>query len=152
MDPRLQYLEIGAGLGEFIPYLIESLKGKLTKKPIIIDFADHFLMLDMLWEARKLGLGSLRNDRLETLINRATIVLDKDRVSFINLRLGQALQLHPELETSADVIVDQCGAILYILNERQTLEGVDTLDLGEAIKQLERRLLKKGGMLIIDPP
>ena len=47
ISPKLQYVEVGAGLGALIPSLVSGFDGKL-RPPVIIDPANYLVMKEML--------------------------------------------------------------------------------------------------------
>jgi len=142
INPKLQYLEVGAGLGGFIPYLVNEWSQILTSKPIVIDPADYRLMANMLRYAKQLNLGVGIGKRLDELIKRAEIIIDPGKVYLVNTRLGEALRSVPELQAIADVVIDLLGPVNYPSSE---FHGHDT-DIEDRILEMEKILLKPNGI------
>ena len=142
MDVRrgTQFVEIGAGLGGFIPYII----GKTRRKPIVIDFANYRLMKLMLTFAKSLNLGKNVDKRLDVLIGRCELVTDPKKVRLINLQLSQALRQNPDLRGIADVLVDHYGAHQY-----PVVETSPRWDAKQRISELEKSLLKRSAIHLV---
>ena len=127
-------IEVGAGLGEFIPLLTK--KG-YTPIPIVIDPFNYVLAQAMLECIAEEVEGVHRNE-LDDLSERIRVILDRGRVRLINMKLGDALQHHMWLHEYADLVVDNFGPSYW-----NRTENVNK----ETIEQLELQLLKKGGLL-----
>lgn len=141
INSNLQYVEIGAGLAEFIPNMVQ--RYSMLHRPIIIDPADYTLMKAMMQHAKNLDIGERMHERLETLIKRCDVILDPSKVRLINAFLGQAMHKF-DLDGIADVVIDHCGATLYKFTEYAEEDEV---------REFERRLLKPNGILrIISSP
>lgn len=145
LNPKFQYIGVGAGLGAFIPRLLKKLKQSSNSyhKPIVIDFADYNVMKSLLLEAdsllprlehRLLGF-SLLELRVNELIDRCELMLG-DEVVLYNMHVCEAVNHHKELLHSADVVVDHIGAVSYATNKKQVLE-------------CEGKLLKHKGELLV---
>lgn len=135
VDNSMQYMEIGAGLGDFIPKLILESQGKLEKRPIVIDPANYQVMQQMLEESLNFTLPGYIQNRLSTLKKNCEIIRDPSRVNLINNDLRYALMNHPELAGRADIIVDNAGALFY-------------MHPNTCPESLERKLLKSNGSLL----
>ncbi|HLD79426.1 MAG TPA: hypothetical protein VJA18_02605 [Candidatus Nanoarchaeia archaeon] len=130
IDPSLVYVEVGAGLGEFIPAVVQK---NPKEKPIVIDPADYRLMLDMLQFAELLPLAEQTKQKLRIYQERCKTILNPHKVRLVSSQLENVFDLNPELEGVADVVVDHFGALFYNYRQRPGLED------------LERRLLKANG-------
>ena len=137
INPLLQYLEVGAGLGEFTPLVVRN---NPINKPIVIDPANYPLMLDLLRSAYKKNLKRELKERIGVLQERCETLLNPHKVNLINLTLEQALEQHPELNGIADVVVDNFGAIHYSSYTKE--------ERRQAIFR-ERRLTKSGRRVYI---
>lgn len=147
INPDCQYLEIGAGLGGFIPHVVECMR-RSSPRPIVIDQADYVLMKEMLQEASMMDLGQEISERLQVLIQRCDLYLDPSKVRLVNTTLGQAVKQHPDLKEVADVVVQESGANLYPLTEKCAGDRVTYEGLERRISRFERYLLKKEGRLL----
>jgi len=140
IDSRAQYVEVGAGLGGFIPGLVNIYFGSEFPKPIVIDPADYSVMRDMIHFAKGLdfhySFSDVINDRLSLLEYRCGVYMDSSRVCLVNMNLGDALLAFPGLEGSADFVIENTGPVCYSFTEE------------EDILKLEERLLKKGGQVL----
>ncbi|MEK6900097.1 MAG: hypothetical protein AABX05_03150 [Nanoarchaeota archaeon] len=136
IDPSLQYLEIGAGMGELTPHIV---KHQPLKKPIVIDPANYLLMMDMLKFAYQLHIDKQLKEKISILHKRCRVITDPDKVNLINGPLEEALSQHPELEGIADVVIDNYGAVLY--------SGLWASQHQQTIT-LEKKLLKSDGVHI----
>ena len=136
-DPKKQYCEIGPGLGEYIPFLVEKFNRYSDAiKPLAIDLVNYDNIIEMLNYAVDEGLTSseyLEQEAIK-LIERAEIITNPKKVKLINKPLGQALKDHPELLGTVDDVVDNWGATLY----NEISEGIS---IGQ-MKLLEKSLLK----------
>jgi len=147
INPNFQYLEIGAGLGEFTPFIADALHGRLKSRPIVIDLADYELMKDMMARARELDISDAMKRYLSTLILRAQTILDPSKVDLINTPLSNTLKLRPDLEGIADFAVDLFGAVNYYNVEIGNMEVSSRIELERKISELERRFVKPGGQI-----
>ncbi len=145
INPDFQYLEIGAGLGEFTPFIANALHGRIKSRPIVVDLADYELMKDMMTHARELDIGDSMRRYLSTLILRAQTILDPSRVDLINTSLSNALKLRPDLEGIADFAVDLFGAVNYYNIEIGNTGISSRIELERKISELERKFVKPGG-------
>ena len=143
VNPKFQYVEVGAGLGGWITSLIDKI-GKNSPKPIVIDMADYRLIQAMLRYSKTLDLG-LHQERLDILCDRVDSYLSDDRIRLINLSLGEALESEKSLNGCADVVVDCCGAVSYPLTEPVGDQLTDRNKLRRSVLELENKLLKPTG-------
>lgn len=148
INPVFQYIEVGAGLAEFIPSIISEWNGKLLHMPIIIDPADYQLMQDMLLHAKDIYVDKPVKERLEVILERASIILDPTKVRLVNTTLGQALLRYSWLEEIANVVIDFNGANMYFEPYDRCSTGVANMELESRMKNLERWLLKPRGVLL----
>ncbi|MBR9683818.1 hypothetical protein GOV03_04740 [Candidatus Woesearchaeota archaeon] len=120
IEPYKQYLEIGSGLGEFMPDLVKQLAPD-SPKPIVIDYVDYHLLMGMIDYSKNLSLSKEINKRCEVLIDRASTILNPKKVTLITSPVEHFL-LDEENFGIADVIMDHFAASLYSheksLNER----------------------------------
>lgn len=114
INPSLQYVEVGAGLGEFIPRIIRRFGDSLVSRPIVVDPAKYEVMYSLLDFARKLETNTLMYDKLGELKDRCEIILDNKKVRLVNFTLEKAVSEFPELLGVADVVVDHIGASHYM--------------------------------------
>lgn len=112
INPLFQYIEVGAGLSGYLPFISE--KCLLKKRPIVIDPVKYEVLQTMMLFAKTGGFVDEKLiSRLETLIDRTRFYLDSDKVWLINSTLHEAVRNHPELKGIADMVVDNCGARTY---------------------------------------
>lgn len=136
INPRLQYVEIGPGLGGFIPYVVSKLVGTGAPLPIAIDPVNYFLLGEMLSFAKTdLGLWQEALDRIDVFLERQRCMIDPSEVRLINQTLEQAFEAHPELDGIADIAIDHFGPFFH--SHTESFEVI----------YLERRLLKMQGKL-----
>ena len=138
IDPDHVVVEVGAGLGEFIPKLARNHKGRLT----VIDPFDYVIAQAMLDFAKGLELADWQRLYVEELLERSGVYLDPNRVQLISQPLSGAPEKEPSLIGSADLVVDFYGPMHY---SRITVSGNS---LVSPVKDLERRLLKPSGILV----
>ena len=128
-DQNAQYMEIGAGLGGFIPSLIDRLGDSLNKKPIVVDQANYELMLQMLKRGQEVisaeNYSQNALDNLRSFIERAEFYNSSDKIDLINLPFGMALRTFPDLIGKVDYLVDHRGSRLYpqIENSMDSVEN-----------------------------
>jgi len=130
-----QVVEVGAGLGIFIPELV---KANLAKTPIVIDPANYGLMYKMLREVRSEIDDTELEEELDILIERCEVYISGTGVKLIKTTFEKAINEHQDLIDCADIIVDNFGALRwYDLNA-----GSHPVLVGEG----EARILKEGGL------
>ncbi len=127
-------VEVGAGLGGFIPALVPSHRGRL----VVIDPLNYVVAQEMLTFARRLPLRDWQRSHVDELIGRCHVYRDQSCVQLVNVPLGEALERMPSLAGSADVVIDYFGPMNY----SHATGSEDT------VEDLERSLLKAGGVLI----
>lgn len=133
-----QYADVGAGLGGFIPYLVEDLG--VNTKPIVIDPCDYSQMKEMLEVARELVKKTDLQYIVNLLLHRSEIYLDASRVVLIQEPVQEAVRNHPEIRGVADVVLDHWATGRY---SRQDMREVD--------KQLLKQEQQEDGLYLIDP-
>lgn len=133
INPSLLYVEVGAGLGGFIPNIIQK---TMLQKPIVIDPVDYTLLLEMLEFAETLPLEGKLKERVKVHQERCKIILNSDKVRLINLKLEEAFNQHPELEGIADVVIDHFAASQHLFFGSK-----------QEIIDLEHKLLKPNGTI-----
>ena len=149
MDPNFQYLEVGAGLGGFIPFLVNESSQRPVSKPIVIDPANYLLMSQMLEYAKGLDLDAEINEYLDKLMGRAQTILDPQKVHLVNMKLGEALESKPELRGVADVVIDLYGPANYPWTEISGQQGIDNEGLAKRVIEMEKELLKPNGLHLV---
>ena len=137
--PNLQYIEVGCGLGEFLPLIIQK-KKQTSSLPIAIDPANYELMRDMLKYALTLNETKVINSNIDVLIDRINLFLDVRSIILLNKPLENIIDNHPKLIHFADGVVDNFGPHLYQTKFK---------NLTTRIECLEMRLLKHNGKLIL---
>lgn len=152
LSPQWQLIEVGAGLGGYIPRVIPQLR----KPPIVIDPADYKKMSSMLGYASMQRLPRHIKERLEILTERCELYLSSG-VTAINLTLGEALQRHHYLKCLADVVIDNAGATAYPFLDASLskLSGMRDFsktksNLMKKVMESEQSLLKKNGRLVVN--
>lgn len=145
-----QYIEVGAGLGEFIPHIVKTLNCQ-GKRPIVIDLVNYNLLQDLLSFALNLDLKEQSHNNVKTLAERCAIMLDETKVKLVNKKLGDAIQQNPELCGIADFVVDNAGPSLHTSTELAfNVSRNPSPDY--YVYSLETKLLKKNGRLISYSP
>ena len=141
-----QYVEVGAGLGEYVCEI--AIRGVLPK-PIMIDPVDYSLLERMLVFAREQAakevqekwykeIIELRIPRINELIKRCKVIRNPEKVRIYNIPLREASRIE-ELIGVADVVVDSWGPRFYSQTDDDELKDIDEAEL---------RFLKRGGRLI----
>jgi hypothetical protein len=148
INPSFQYLEVGAGYGEFIPCLASALDEN-SPKPIVIDPAYYDVMGGILSYVRNnVWLSESNSSLLDEIIARHDIITNPRKVRLINTNLGYAFRDFPDIQGIADVVVDRAGAVSYAELERVNGEKLNRAVLNMRVSLFEKRLLKNGGELI----
>jgi hypothetical protein len=123
---NMQYAEVGPGLGELIPHLVQSQRIQLEQIPIAIDPADYGLIQHLaeaaLDQAHKVQLSNRSLERLSIVLNRCEVMRDASRVQLVNTTVARALNKYPDLAGAADIVVDHYGAELYPHTEDSDIE------------------------------
>ena len=136
-DLFAQYIEVAAGLGEFIPKLTEN--KRLRNKPIVIDPGNYELMREMLNYFQRTFPRNKHLHEIDILINRCDRILDKSKVTLINKKLKDAASIHHNLRDYCDVLVDNYGPYFWQnMHENLNHRKVEAIELG---------FLKNGGKL-----
>lgn len=130
IDPTKSYMEVGAGIGGFISHVDKFLKPS-SPRPLVIDPANYALMRDML--NFSLSTDRVDRERVGELVDRCNLILNPKKVNFVNKKLSDALEQHPELEGTIDVIVDNFGPCHWMGLEESAA--------------IERKFLKPGGKI-----
>ncbi len=153
LSPGAQYVEVGAGLSDLAPTLVE--KG-VAKAPIVIDPARYDRMDEMLAHALTLRktepLIEEHAATVERLLRNCRGIRDSTRVLLRNISLGDAQSL-PDLAGKADIVIDLQGPTRYPETEvpeirrsgtapAQVMAAVDT------VRELAEKLLKPGGTYV----
>ena len=134
-DPNHVVVEVGAGLGGFIPALARRHQGQL----VVIDPFDYTMAKEMLEFAEQLSLNDWQRSHVEDLLDRCGIYLDSSRVHLVSSRLDEALAREPSLAASADLVVDYYGAMQF------TFPGGSS---ESHVRDLECRMLRPSGVLV----
>jgi hypothetical protein len=113
LNPNLQYIEIGAGLGGYIPELIKRYKKELTSIPIVIDPVDYQILHSMLLIAKDKKLPENLHGRINELLFRCDLYMNPSEVNLIPLSLQEAISSHPEIHGIGDIIIDLNAVSLY---------------------------------------
>lgn len=135
-DRNLQYIEVGSGLGELIPKLIDA---QIDKRPIVIDPAPYGIMQEMLEYILQIVEIETHYERCLKLIERAKLMQNRDKINLINLTLKDAIIQHPEIKGIGDILVDNYGGVIWSSKEAGNRPN--------DILNLEGLLLKEDGML-----
>ncbi|MBS3109516.1 hypothetical protein J4227_03240 [Candidatus Woesearchaeota archaeon] len=126
-DPSLQYIEIGAGLGELTTAIAASNPEKL---PIIIDPADYITMGIILEGTLTKDLTPLMRHRLKKVLDRQNLVIS-NKVQLINMTLEEAMVRHPEIRGTGDVVIDYHGPVNH---ENTPLSYIEILNLERQLR------------------
>ena len=145
INPKLQYLDIGAGYAEFTPYLTSL---NPTKKPIVIEPANLDLTGRLLLFAKSNLCDKDQLSKIERLIQRHNILIDSSKVRLINHTLGKAIKEFPDLREIADRVLDRAGPLVYLETEMVMGEQFSHLPLKQRVLEMELYLLKDGGELL----
>lgn len=137
-DSSKQYVEVGAGLGEFIQRVALLKNGNIP--PIVIDPADYALLEEMLrFTLKRLPEIVPKKEydfhfyhtRVEELISRCETIQNHSLVRLYSVTLETAAK-REELRGIADVVVDNLGARFYSTDWKKTTSAL-------------RRILKPDG-------
>ncbi len=146
-----QLVEVGAGLGQFVPLMVENLGSSLKHRPIVIDPVQYDVVkthlqtiLDQFGNERV--VCSLEQ-RIQEFIKRCTILLGSD-VLHIRETLGNAIRLHPKtLLGKADAVVGLCGAMI-----QSSTENNGTPSTAKNIYFRRRKVREMHCLLLKNPP
>lgn len=149
-----QYVEVGAGLGGFVPHIIEKQKADYKNNylpAIIIDPINYEILRDLLVYSDGLELNVKQHLRIKTLKSRCDLFLNKNKVNLVNAKLSDAVK-DKKLQNIADFVVDNFGpsnhtCTEYAFSKRNMAS--DEFDASEKfVYELEKRLLKPSGKVI----
>lgn len=141
-----QHLEVGGGLSGFITHLALSRNRRF--RPIIIDPVNYNHLkglLEYALQERREILSEIDKKRLRTLLKRIEIIQDPNLVRLVNVRLSDALHIHPDLIQSSDVVLDVYGPSYH---HRTEIPNGTTGHALKIVTELEQHLVKPGGHLI----
>jgi len=142
LNPLVQVIEVGAGLGEFTPVMAERMK----TRPIVIDPADYVLMNEMLYFARDEVKIPDHIEQLDEIIRRSEIICDDAKVRLVNTTLGDALEKFPDLHGKADLVIDNYGVICWHRTEGFS-DGEDAVMLVEQLLKPDGELYTERGLI-----
>lgn len=155
INPDFQYIEVGAGHGEFIPSIVRSQNNSPKVKPIVIEPANYELMRELLlFSLENLDMQERNVKILNETLDRNRIITNPLCVTLINKTLGEAVLSHPEIHNIADFLVDSCGAITYPETEIERGDLRSDIKLGHLqlkVEKLEKKLLKGAGEYVFFP-
>ncbi|OGG00210.1 hypothetical protein A2Y99_03240 [Candidatus Gottesmanbacteria bacterium RBG_13_37_7] len=118
-NKELQVVEVGPGLGEFLPDCADFSR----VQPIAIDPFDYLEAHNLLKEVLLRYAISDRDRQLViTLLERIDRYTDQKKIKLINTTLELAMRDHPELTGIADIVIDSAGAKLYSSHNAKILE------------------------------
>lgn len=140
-DSRKQYLEVGAGLGELVPYLVRTFGKSLQKRPIIIDPVNYRVLGEMLRYSQDLELPERTRQKVNELLARIEIIENPLKVRLINTTLLNAVSKFPDLIGCADCVVDCAAARGY-----PAVEFQDYYERGNFEKPKEQRNRIEAGL------
>ncbi len=151
VHPALRWIEVGPGAGGFMTHLCAQHDGNPESRPVAIDPADfeslEGLTIFGLAHAGRMGLLESTGARLDELQRRCALMRDETKVRLINTTFLKALDQHPDLRQSADVVVELCAAKLY----PEVEVGRDMPMRSrwrKHVRSLYRELLRPGGVLL----
>jgi hypothetical protein len=135
-----RFIEVGAGLSEFS-----------TRDDVVaIDPAPYNLMHRMLLEMRQY-VHAEEIPLLEELTERCSQkIQDSKTGKLINKTLQDAVKENPELQSSAQVVVDVMGAMYYLVHYGSGENGSSTKLPFDDVLAMEGSFLEEGGILICD--
>lgn len=142
VDPHLQYIEIGPGLGYFMSHLVSmqdtAREQECTEPPIpiAIDMADFGIIRALLEYGMRFSESMGMHDFshvFETRLDRCDLITNPDKVMLINSSLEDVYGTG-ELIGVADRVVDHCGPLF----SAKVSEEDELIDV-------ERSFLKEGG-------
>ncbi len=143
-NPSFSIVEIGAGLGELIPFLAER---QPAPSLTVIDPADYTHMLGMIEEAivraDEMELSEAVQQRLAELRRRCLLYMDATRVRLLNMPLSWALEEVPSIHQEFNVIVDCCGSALYSHVDMGSEFRIDTKNSIKRVIDLQGQLAHK---------
>lgn len=111
-NPDDMIFEAGAGLGAFIPYVVQRLHNRLKHRPVVVDPLNYNLVISLLERFIDEKMNPENIPLAFDLIERARIYLDLSCVNLINLPFMEALD-HPEFQKKYDLVIDYYGPWLY---------------------------------------
>ena len=126
IDPRLQYLEVGPGLGGFLERIV-SMQDSSCPKPIAIEQADYSVMKKMLKFAKaelSSSVDQKTKGRIETLIERCNLIANSDKIRLIQRPMQNATTLYPELVGCADRVVSNVAVGHYAMERREYFQEI----------------------------
>ena len=152
IDSKFQYIEVGAGLGGFVQYVVEKLEGSCPR-PIIIDPVNYDVLLNLLAFAENQALNAAQYARIKTLKARCNLFLDRTKVNVISAKLSYAVNNNSRLLNIADFVVDNKGPSLHTATEYDFFnkKSINSKNFGSSEKfiyELEKKLLKPSGKVI----
>jgi hypothetical protein len=132
VEESQQVVEVGAGLGEFIPSV--AIRYPHIPKPILIDPADYEAIREILLYSKKTHQGIFNRGNkfdigsiINSWLDRIEIILDPNKVRLINTTLDEALRTDPLLRGSADILVDFKAIRTYYRNCEQQQKYLKSL-------------------------
>lgn len=119
----VQYVEVGPGLGEFVPYVVKEQGYRPQPKPIVIERADYQTIKEMLLIAVfRNDVDKYFKDLINELIKRIAIYTNTNFVTLYNMSFEEAMEKYRDrLIGSADYVVNSFGPYSERTNELERL-------------------------------
>lgn len=145
----LRYIEVGAGVGALVPYLVREFSGGLSTSPVVIDPVDYSKLEKILRFAIQQDCKLVEERRLllSEFLDRLCIFQDINVVEHVQLTLASAIEERLDLRASADVVIDMFGAP-YEVEAKKGLQPHQISMLIQDCRAMEQALLKQGGILL----
>ncbi|MBU0458367.1 hypothetical protein KJ652_07465 [Patescibacteria group bacterium] len=108
-----QIIEVGAGISELLPSIVNNLGDQMPNKPIVIDPINYDHALAILTEActtyRNDSIVGVLIDRIEEFRRRCEIFMS-DKIDHLRMTLRDAVDsMHPKVFGRADVVIELFG-------------------------------------------
>jgi hypothetical protein len=145
IKPGSTIIELGPGLGEFVPSLVRwNTKNRGRKFDlIVIDIANYNAMAQILiYAMQNKKLDRRAKSRLDELLDRCNILMDSSKVEIHKEDVREVIK-KSELQKRADLVVDLYGPVHYLYQA----SGVSVEDS----KRNLTPLLKPRGKLVVYP-
>ena len=118
-DETHSYIELGAGLGGFVPYLVNKLQVK--QKPVVVDVVDYFRMREIFLYVMMQKVDDVFKSQAAEFVRLCDIYLS-DKIELHNVSIADIDLLGRKF----DCCVDLCGCSMY--NEKfKSTKGVEKL-------------------------
>ena len=108
-----QIVEVGAGLGEAVPWLVKRY-GQIIPSIVVADPFDYQIAFEIMnWTLHDAGIHDKSKRKALREMKERCKAMCSSKVRHFKMNLGDVVAQNPELHHSADLLIDNHGANFY---------------------------------------